>query len=44
MERILKLMSSVEAEACNLEQMGETCAYLCSDGAEIFADNGWSSF
>jgi enoyl-[acyl-carrier-protein] reductase (NADH) len=49
-ERIQKLMGAVEAEACSLEQMGETCAYLCSDGArvlngaEIVADNGWSSY
>jgi NAD(P)-dependent dehydrogenase (short-subunit alcohol dehydrogenase family) len=49
-ERIQMLMASVEADAYNLEQMGERCAYLCSEGArvlndaEIVADNGWSSY
>ena len=50
LDRVMKLMGAGGAEACDLEKMGETCAFLCSDGAgvlngtEIIADNGWSSY
>lgn len=50
METVQKLMGATGAEVCDIGHIGETCAFLCSDaaevlnGAEIVADKGWTSF